>query len=93
VSSRCDEVKENVDTIVPKTGVTLDTGFFGENVIILSLEIANNLGEAASISRCDSRKTAVNVPCFVIDLVAKAGSVDNGEGNSRALFVEFCGCN
>jgi hypothetical protein len=82
-----------VDTIVSETRVTLDTGFFRENVIILSLEIANNLGEAASISLCDSRRTLVNVPCFVINLVAKSGSINNGEGNPRALFIEFCKCN
>jgi hypothetical protein len=42
----CDKVKHGVDAVVPETGVTLDTGLLGQNVIILSLKIADDLREA-----------------------------------------------
>lgn len=35
-----------MDTIVPEAGVTLDTRLLRQDVIILSLEEANNLPEA-----------------------------------------------
>ena len=46
MASRCDEVEQGMDTIVPKSGVTLDTRFFCKDVIILTLKMANDLGEA-----------------------------------------------
>jgi hypothetical protein len=41
VSSGRDKVEKGVDTIVPETGVTLDARFFGQNVVVLTLEVAN----------------------------------------------------
>jgi hypothetical protein len=41
MSSRRDEVEKGVDTVVPETGVTLDARFFGQDIIVLTLEIAN----------------------------------------------------
>lgn len=48
VTSRCDEVKHSVDTVVPEARVTLDTGLLSKNIVILSLEVADNLGKAAA---------------------------------------------
>lgn len=41
MSSRGDEVEEGVDTVVPEAGVTLDARFFGQDVVILTLKVAN----------------------------------------------------
>jgi hypothetical protein len=41
-----DEIQHGVDAVVPEAGVTLDTGLFGQNIVILSLEITDNLREA-----------------------------------------------
>jgi hypothetical protein len=41
-----DEVKHGVDTVVPESRVTLDSRLHGQNVVVLSLEVANNLREA-----------------------------------------------
>jgi hypothetical protein len=41
-----DEVEQSMDTIVAEAGVTLDTGLLCENVVVLSLEIANNFTKA-----------------------------------------------
>lgn len=38
----CDEVKEDVYTIIPESRVTLNTRFFGKNAIVLSLEVSND---------------------------------------------------
>jgi hypothetical protein len=42
-----DEIKQSVDTVVAESGVTFDAGFFSQNVIVLSFEVADNLTEAA----------------------------------------------
>ena len=90
MACRCDEVKQDVDTIVPETRVTLDTRLLSKNIIILSLEIADNLSKAGSISLCDVSFDATSVPCFIIDLVTKPRGVNNGEGNTSAFFIELC---
>ncbi len=41
-----DEVEQRMHTIIAEAGVTLDTGLLCENVVVLSLKIANNLTEA-----------------------------------------------
>ena len=73
VAGRCDEVEERVDTVVAESRVTLDTGFFGENVIVLSLEVANNFTERR----------------LVINLVAKAGGINDGQRNAGAFLVKL----
>ena len=54
MTSRGDEVKQSVNTVVSKPWITLNPGFFGEDVIVLSLKIPNNLRKAASISLSDT---------------------------------------
>lgn len=45
-----DEVEQDVDAVVPKTRVTLDTGLLSKNVIVLPLEVSDNLAKAVSRS-------------------------------------------
>lgn len=40
------KVQESMDTVVPEAGVTLDSRFFGENIIVLTVEVSDNLLEA-----------------------------------------------
>lgn len=47
VPSGRDEIEECVDSIVTEARVTLNSRFFGKNVIVLSLEISNNFLEAS----------------------------------------------
>ena len=47
MASRGDEVEHGVNTIVSEAGVTLDTRLLSKNVIVLPLEVADDLGEAA----------------------------------------------
>jgi hypothetical protein len=46
-----DKVEKGVNSIVPETGVTLDTRFFSQNVVVLALEVADNLLEAVHFAR------------------------------------------
>ena len=62
MARRSDEVEKGVNTIVAEAGITLDSGLFGENGIVLSLEITNDFVEGR----------------LVVDLVTKAGGVDDG---------------
>jgi hypothetical protein len=62
-----------MDAVVPETGVTLDTRLLGQNIIILSLEVADNLREAS----------------FVVNLVAESGGIDNGQGDTSALLIKL----
>lgn len=50
VSSGGNEVQQDVHTVVSEAGVTLNSGFFRKNVIVLALEVTNNLAEAARTS-------------------------------------------
>jgi len=43
MTSRCDEVEQDVDTVIPEPGVTLNSGLFSKNIIVLTLEISDNL--------------------------------------------------
>ncbi len=46
MSGGSDEVEKGMNTIVTETWITLDAGLLGENVIILSLKIANDFAKA-----------------------------------------------
>ena len=80
-----------MDTVIAESGVTLDTRLLCENVIVLSLEIANNFTKALSLSAmfkaCVSM--ALVIPCFVVNLVSEAGSVNDGERDAGSFFVQF----
>jgi len=42
----CDEVEEDMDTIVAEARITLDARLLCQDVIVLSLEVTDDLGEA-----------------------------------------------
>ena len=46
VTGRGDEVQQSVNSVVPEARVTLDTRLLSKNVVVLTLEMANNLLEA-----------------------------------------------
>jgi len=54
MTSGSDKVEQRVDTIVAESWVTLDTGLLCENIVVLSLEIANNFTEAVFVSKVHS---------------------------------------
>jgi hypothetical protein len=42
VAGRGDKVEEGVDSVVPESGVTLNSGLHGKNIVILAFEVSNN---------------------------------------------------
>ena len=48
VTGGCDEVEQDVNTVVAESGVTLDTGLFGEDVVVLALEVADDFAKAGN---------------------------------------------
>ncbi len=52
-----------MDTVVSESGVTLDARLLRQDVIILTLEVTDNLAEGS----------------LIIDLIAKAWCVDDGQ--------------
>lgn len=46
MARRGDKVEHGVDSVVPETGVTLDTRLLRQNIVVLSLKITNDLREA-----------------------------------------------
>lgn len=54
MTSGRDKIEESVNTVVPEPGVTLDTRLFSQDIVVLALEVANNLGEAA-VRQCQRR--------------------------------------
>jgi hypothetical protein len=67
MAGRSDKVEEGMHTIVAETGVTLDTRLLGENIIVLSLEIANNFAKA--------RVSSVLYPILVFPSVSYLASL------------------
>lgn len=58
----CDEVEKGVNAVIAETRITLDAGLFGNDIVVLSLEVANDLAKRR----------------LVVNLITKARSVDNG---------------
>lgn len=46
MASRRDEIKKGVDSIVAETGITLYTGLFSENVVVLTFKVSHDFLEA-----------------------------------------------
>ena len=62
-----------MNSVVSKAWITLDPRFHSQNVIVLSFEVANDLAKG----------------CFVVDLVAKARSIDDGQGDPCTFLIEL----
>lgn len=94
------EVEERVDTVVAEAGVTLNTRLLGENVVVLTLEVARDLLEAAE---CVSKRVLLprigrgaagqasrqSSLLLAVDAVTEAGGVDDGEGDANAVLLEL----
>lgn len=54
MTSGSDEIEKNMNTIVTEARVTLDTRFFGKNVIVLSFEVTDNFRKAVRMTELAS---------------------------------------
>lgn len=92
MASGGDEVEHGMDSVVSEAGVTLDTRLLGENVVVLSLEVTDDLGEAVtrvSMSYWGAFARERSSPGLVVDLVSESGGINNGQGDAGALLVQL----
>lgn len=61
VAGGSNEVEHGMYTVVPESRVTLDSGLLSQNIVVLSLEVANNFREAAQSVRNDDGGTKSDV--------------------------------
>jgi len=73
MTRRSDKVEESMDTVVSESWVALDARFFRQDVVVLALKIANNFSKGG----------------FVVNLVAEAGSIDNGQRYASPLLIQL----
>lgn len=82
MTCRGNEVEHSVYTVVPESRVTLNTRLLGQDVVILSLEITDDLREAGT-SRISIERIADGwvpfLPRLIVDLITEAGGIDNGQ--------------
>lgn len=76
MAGRSDEVQQHMDAVVAESGVTLDSGLLGDNVVVLSFDVANQLCKAG----------------LVVDIVTEARRVNDRQRDAGAFLVEleFC---
>lgn len=87
-----DEVEESVDAVVSKSRVTFDAGFLGQDVVVLSFQVAGDFSEAGCLSAYSNYSSGWKEdvsPSFIIDQVAETRCIDNSQGDARALFVQL----
>jgi hypothetical protein len=73
VSGGGDKVEQGVDAVVAEARVTLDARLFGEDVVVLALEVPDDLLE---------RK-------LVVDVVPEPRRVYDRQRNTNTIFLEF----
>lgn len=73
LTSRLDKVEQDVHTVVAEARVTLDPALLSENIIVLALEVGADLAEGG----------------LVVNGIAEAGSVDNGQTDASSLLVQL----
>ena len=76
-------------SVVSEARVTLDSGLFRQNVIVLTFEIADNLLKPIHILRRENGYRTRHVRKLIIDIVAKPRGIDNGKSNTYAILLEF----
>ena len=69
----CDKVEQDVDAIVPKSWVSLDSALLCENVIVLPLKIVADL--------CEAR--------FVVHAITESWGIDDGQGHASTFLIKF----
>ena len=94
MTSGRDKVEECVHSVIPEARITYDTRLFGQNIIILTFEIPDDVLEAVRLKyekTMHFRARSRFLRRFVVNVVTETGGVDDGECNSNAVLLEFYG--
>lgn len=91
MTCRRDEVQERMHTVIPEARVTFNTRLLSQNVIVLTLEVANNFLEAKT-KRYSVRYVRMGIyeRKLIVDVVPKTRRVNNGKGNANAILLQLC---
>lgn len=93
MTSGGDEIEHHMNAVIPESRVTLDARLLGQNVIVLSLEIANNLCETAPQNQpgviISFTQRDWCLPRLVVDFVTKSRSIDNRQRDTSTLLVQL----
>jgi hypothetical protein len=92
MTSGGNEVQKGMNSIIPETRVTLDTRLFRQDIIILAFKMTNDLLETVKTPSLMKRsdKSGENSRKFVVNVVTKAGGINNGQSDANAVFFQFC---
>lgn len=80
MSRRGNKVEKCMNTIVAESWVTLNARLLRKNIVVLSLEIANNLAEAKLPLVTRIRIASISdkfLPRLVVNLIAETRCIDN----------------
>lgn len=91
MTCRRDEVQERMHTVIHEARVTFNTRLLSQNVIVLTLEVANNFLEAKT-KRYSVRYVRMGIyeRKLIVDVVPKTRRVNNGKGNANAILLQLC---
>jgi hypothetical protein len=91
VSGGGDKVEKSMDTVVPETGITLDARLFSQDVIILTLEIANYFLKAVHghYTYVNQRGSSKSLRELVVNVVTEARSIHNGKRDADTVLLQL----
>ena len=90
VAGGCDEVEQNVYSVIPESRVTLNSRLLCKNIIVLALKVTDNFAEAIQKSVHEHLSgICVCVPRLVVNLVTESGGIDDGQGDAGSFLVQL----
>lgn len=90
MAGRRDEIKQGVHPVVLETGVTLDSRLLGEDIVVLTLNVAHDFLESVKTRKSmDCVTCRVDIRKLVVNAVAKSWRIDHSQSDTDTLFLEF----
>ena len=90
MTRRRDKVQKSMYSIISEARITLDTGFFCKDVVVLTFKVANNL--LKTMRQCEKNSweyAEATIRKLIVNVVTKAWGVDNGQSNTNTILFEF----
>ena len=96
MTSRSDEVKQRMHAVVPETRVTLDARFFGEKVVVLAFEEADDFLEAvdranrsAFMSLQKSERVDDYSRILIVNVLAESRGINDSQANTHPILLKL----
>lgn len=76
---RWDEIQKSVNSVVPESRITSNSGFFGQNIIILAFQITDYFLESIKWFILDMYiRQGMRLREFIVNIIAKPRSIYDG---------------